>query len=321
MVNKLSEIDNTYRNFSFEVLAGSKDTMVRCKENNCQFVFDFATVYWNPRLSSEHERVVDLITSSDVVYDVFAGVGPFSIPAVSQQRCKVVLANDLNPNSYRFLLENYRINNKSKLKLKEQEFRKTLFRNEKSVPTILCPKDKSIKFDPSQNFIAFNLDGREFIRNKVKYHFAEMLNYELKKGLSLEDTKYYVLMNLPAISTEFLDSFINLYTKDESELIKKTLGEDLIEKLHLNIFCYHFVKSTQTDLDTVKTQISNEILKDPKLKIESKYVRRVAPNKDMYCSMMKLKLGKLFYNENHFNENIQNGRELESPPSKIQRLE
>ncbi len=50
VVNKLSEIDNTYRNFQFEVLAGIKDTLVEVKENGCLFRFDFANVYWNPRL-------------------------------------------------------------------------------------------------------------------------------------------------------------------------------------------------------------------------------------------------------------------------------
>ena len=38
----MSEIDNTYRNFSFEVLAGAKDTLVEVKENGCLFRFDFA---------------------------------------------------------------------------------------------------------------------------------------------------------------------------------------------------------------------------------------------------------------------------------------
>lgn len=123
VVNKVNEIDNTYRNFQFELLAGANDTNVSCKENNCEFRFDFAKVYWNPRLGTEHERVVNLLTADDIVYDVFAGVGPFSVPAIAKRNVSAVLANDLNPESYRYLVENYARNIKSKTKRREQEIR------------------------------------------------------------------------------------------------------------------------------------------------------------------------------------------------------
>ena len=64
VVNKLNGIDNTYRNFSLEILAGEKDTNVTVKENACLFKFDFANVYWNPRLGFEHERVVKLLNEN-----------------------------------------------------------------------------------------------------------------------------------------------------------------------------------------------------------------------------------------------------------------
>jgi tRNA (guanine37-N1)-methyltransferase len=44
----------------------------------------------------------------DVVADVFAGVGPFSVPA-AKKGC-AVLANDLNPDSYEYLQLNIRQN-------------------------------------------------------------------------------------------------------------------------------------------------------------------------------------------------------------------
>lgn len=44
-----------------------------------------------------------------VVADVFAGVGPFAIPA-AKKGC-AVLANDLNPNSHKYLVQNIKTNN------------------------------------------------------------------------------------------------------------------------------------------------------------------------------------------------------------------
>lgn len=45
-----------------------------------------------------------MLTKEDVVADVFAGVGPFSLPA-GKKGCGV-LANDLNPASFKYLRQN-----------------------------------------------------------------------------------------------------------------------------------------------------------------------------------------------------------------------
>ena len=80
VINKSNTIDNTYRNFSLELLAGEEDYEVTVKESGCSFSLDFSKVYWNPRLSTEHERIVELVQRGDIVFDVFAGIGPFSLP-------------------------------------------------------------------------------------------------------------------------------------------------------------------------------------------------------------------------------------------------
>jgi len=61
-------------------------------------------------LGTEHDRLIRLMTSSSVLFDVCAGVGPFAVPAA--KTCKV-LANDLNLESYQWLLENSKSNKKS----------------------------------------------------------------------------------------------------------------------------------------------------------------------------------------------------------------
>ena len=58
VVNKLNTIDNTYRNFQMEVLAGRDDTVTTTKEHGNTFKMDFAKVYWNPRLGSSCFTVV-----------------------------------------------------------------------------------------------------------------------------------------------------------------------------------------------------------------------------------------------------------------------
>ncbi|XP_076169881.1 tRNA (guanine(37)-N(1))-methyltransferase [Ptiloglossa arizonensis] len=130
VVNKMNTIDTTFRHFTMEILAGDKDTITVTKENGYTYEFDFSQVYWNPRLSTEHTNLIKLMKCNDTLYDVFAGVGPFAIPAA---RIGIkVFANDLNPASYKWLQKNA-VTNKVKT-----------------------------------NFKSFNMDGREFIKNIVK---------------------------------------------------------------------------------------------------------------------------------------------------------
>ncbi|XP_041514759.1 tRNA (guanine(37)-N1)-methyltransferase isoform X2 [Microtus oregoni] len=107
-VNKTSNIDNTYRNFQMEVLSGEENMLTKVRENNYMYEFDFSKVYWNPRLSTEHGRITELLNPGDVLFDVFAGVGPFAIPA-ARKNC-TVFANDLNPESHKWLLHNCKLN-------------------------------------------------------------------------------------------------------------------------------------------------------------------------------------------------------------------
>lgn len=111
--------------------------LFQVKENGVAYEFDFSRVYWNPRLSTEHERVVQLVKRGDTMFDVFAGVGPFTIPAA--RRGANIFANDLNPESYRWLQHNCKLN-----------------KVESRVQT-------------------FNLDGREFIRGPLKQELPALL--------------------------------------------------------------------------------------------------------------------------------------------------
>lgn len=113
VVNKVNKIENKYRNFEMEVLCGENNTIVQVCENHHTYELDFATVYWNPRLSTEHQRIVNLLQPSDVLFDVFCGIGPFSIPA-AKKLCRV-FANDLNPESVKWLNKNIKLN-----KIKEE---------------------------------------------------------------------------------------------------------------------------------------------------------------------------------------------------------
>lgn len=109
VVRKTANISNQFRVLPLKVVAGVEDMVVTVRESDCTFRFDYSSVYWNSRLQQEHGRLVEMIFKrGDVIVDMFCGVGPFAIPAA--KRGCVVHANDLNPDSFKWLQENIKLN-------------------------------------------------------------------------------------------------------------------------------------------------------------------------------------------------------------------
>lgn len=78
------------------------------KQFGATFKLDYGLVYWNSRLEHEHIRLVSQFQAGETICDMFAGIGPFVIPA-AKKGC-LVYANDLNPDSIKYLRINAKIN-------------------------------------------------------------------------------------------------------------------------------------------------------------------------------------------------------------------
>lgn len=107
-MNKVGTITNEFRVPKFEILAGKDDMVTEVKQYGSTFKLDYSLVYWNSRLEHEHLRLVSQFQAGETICDMFAGIGPFTIPA-AQKEC-VVYANDLNPDSICYLKINAEIN-------------------------------------------------------------------------------------------------------------------------------------------------------------------------------------------------------------------
>lgn len=112
VVSKIGQIDTVFRTFKMEIIAGIQNTEVEIHQSNCTFKFDYEKVYWNSRLDTEHNRLVNKFLPDEIVVDMFAGIGPFAIPA-GKNKVRV-FANDLNPDSYKWLKYNIEKNKVNK---------------------------------------------------------------------------------------------------------------------------------------------------------------------------------------------------------------
>ncbi|EMA45664.1 methyltransferase [Halococcus morrhuae DSM 1307] len=107
VLNRASKVTGEFRTREWDHLAGGSTETVH-REYGCEFALDIAEVYFSPRLATERHRVTEKIAADERVVDMFAGVGPFAIPAA--KRGAAVVAVDLNPVAVDYLRENARRN-------------------------------------------------------------------------------------------------------------------------------------------------------------------------------------------------------------------
>ncbi len=91
-----SAVEGDFRTRDLEILAGEDNTETEYKEFGCKFTVDVKNAFFSPRLSTERERIADLVQNSEVVTNMFAGVGMFSIMAAKKKKC-AVYSLDINP--------------------------------------------------------------------------------------------------------------------------------------------------------------------------------------------------------------------------------
>ena len=103
-----SPVSGEFRVREFKVLCGENRTTTSYKENGFTYEMDLATVYFSPRMSTERLRVAGLTNDSEVVLDMFCGVGPFALPMA--RHAMFVVAVDKNPHAIEYLKKNMALN-------------------------------------------------------------------------------------------------------------------------------------------------------------------------------------------------------------------
>ena len=107
VLNKVSRLEGSNRTAVYEILAGS-DTVTVHKEYDFSYRLDVRTVFYNPRLASERQRVTCQVRPGERVLVPFCGVGPYVIPAAAHGA--TVVAIEQNPEACRWLRENMVLN-------------------------------------------------------------------------------------------------------------------------------------------------------------------------------------------------------------------
>ena len=91
-----SAVEGEFRTRGLEILAGEDNTETEYKEFGCRFTVDVENAFFSPRLSTERDRIGNLVQNGEVVNNMFAGIGMFSIIAAKKKKC-TVYSLDINP--------------------------------------------------------------------------------------------------------------------------------------------------------------------------------------------------------------------------------
>ncbi len=107
----IRQIKGQTRQPDAELLLGDSNTETIYKEYGYMFKLDVLKLMLSLGNSEERKRVSKLSNQNEIVLDMFAGVGQFTIPVAVHSRPKRIFSVEINPDAYYYLIENIFLNN------------------------------------------------------------------------------------------------------------------------------------------------------------------------------------------------------------------
>jgi len=110
VLNQTSPVHGTLRLRGLEWIAGEKKTATIHREFGCVYKIDLAKAYFSPRLSYERNRIAVLVKPGEVVVNMFAGVGCYSVIIARKSEAEKIYSLDINSDAVGLMEENIKLN-------------------------------------------------------------------------------------------------------------------------------------------------------------------------------------------------------------------
>ncbi len=110
ILGKVGPTEGIIRTPDFKLLAGDPNTETIHKELGCFFKLDVAKLTFSPGNHGERERLLKLTKDNEFIVDMFACVGNLSLPLAVHRNPLQVIAAEINPLAYNYLIENIELN-------------------------------------------------------------------------------------------------------------------------------------------------------------------------------------------------------------------
>ena len=92
------------------LLVGIDNPIVKHKEHGVIYKFDFTKIMFSMGNLNERKFLATIVKEGEVIVDMFAGIGYFSLPIAKHSKPKKIFSIELNPDSFKYLTENIKLN-------------------------------------------------------------------------------------------------------------------------------------------------------------------------------------------------------------------
>jgi tRNA wybutosine-synthesizing protein 2 len=179
-------VKGEFRKPKIEIIAGLKQTETVHKELDCVFKLDAAKIMWSKGNHFERQRLLKLVKPNEIVVDMFAGIGYWSIILAKHTKAKRIIAIEKNPESFNFLIENICLNKLLNVMAIENDCRNFSY-DKKPNRIIMGYFPDTIKFLPA---------ALKLSKKGTKIHFHELTNDLEKLKTALEGFKKFRVENI-----------------------------------------------------------------------------------------------------------------------------
>jgi len=107
---QITPVSGDFRLRGLEFLLGERKTVTFHKEHGCIFKVDLEKCYFSPRLSYERMRMARQVQPDEVILNMFAGVGCYSIIIAKHSKPEKIFSIDINPFAIQYMQENIKLN-------------------------------------------------------------------------------------------------------------------------------------------------------------------------------------------------------------------
>lgn len=108
-VLEIERIEGPFRVPVIRHVAGSPDTVTTVKEDGIVYTFDASRLMFSLGNFEERRRIRRLPRPGEIVVDMFAGVGQFTLPA-AKSAANHVYSFEINEEAYKYLVKNIKVN-------------------------------------------------------------------------------------------------------------------------------------------------------------------------------------------------------------------
>ncbi len=123
--NKTGNIKGKFRKPQIEIIAGNNNTETIHLEAGNKFKFDVRKLMFAKGNINERQRLSNEVDKDEIIVDMFAGIGYFSIP-IGNKSVKKLYSIELNPEAVKYLKENKKINKLENMEIIEGDNREVI---------------------------------------------------------------------------------------------------------------------------------------------------------------------------------------------------